>query len=916
MKNKLALAIAISFSLSGCSSDSAPQENSALNESADYSSIQTQTGFFAYYTKASGPQSIQDITGPYADIVINIENKGLLRLSAENSYLPVWQYEEGNITRRQAFNHLAPALAQNPPTNNATRFDTNNNFSYARIIEQTPDEITLHWRYIPEPNALIQSDPEAVVHELISVKSDGSVTRIFRPGTDTIEQWQSFSGVIEQILHLTSDGLITAKTEAITMLGSNTPHIPSPLQEPSNLVNPVARWRFDEGQGQTIDDEIMNASGELDSHGNDWTAGVSGSALRFDGYRSQVSISAENMPTLQSEMTIESWVYLAAYPWADAPILHQTQANGMFFGITDTGALTVKVANTQATSQQPLPTNQWLHVSASLGEQLKLFVNGQVVHQSTAPDNITLPTSEVIIGLNSKEIAATEGVRPDDLDEFHHFSSIFGIEAILDEIALYDRALSDSDIFKNYQQQVSGLSDLTTMEKRQLPDLENYPQTFGAYHTRLKFHDMWDNLWRVTEYEDIVIRFDNKPISLAYWRGTSHGMNLVTDGKWMSDQSVEMIIPDMEDQENQGLFNDIVSLAEHMSDKAALRTHVRLIENTPARIRVHWRYAAADVFGSMIMDNAFIDEIHTIYPDGVAIRDVYYHAAENKDDSERPGVVFYQDFQWLLNPGQKAEDIMNRTAVSLAELDGGQQDLFYPYQYQQDEGNESIPEKGNIAVLNSKTDWKVFGISQGNTFYPSTNDERSPHITFEDQTFPFAGPWNHWPVAQIPSDGRFSVQDDRVSHFALGVLEAFRYGSGSMMYGFLESQASELGDPTKLQTLAKSWISSPSAQSIQGIESNKIDYDKNDRAFHFTASSHDIQWTLNASTNQPLKNPAFVVHQWNSERLPEVTVNNQIITDLKMGISRDTDGSQMLVLFLPFEHNASTTIGLQLSQEN
>ena len=905
MNKELTLVIAMSIAMVGCSSTDPELTKEIKNSKTEDNFLQTNEGFFAYYTKTSGPQTIKDMTGPYADIVVNIENKGNLIFSAETSYLPVWHFENENTNDKQAFNNLIEPLI-----NSDSRFDSNNDFSYARIIEQTPEKITVHWRYMPVPDAKLQSDPKAVVHELITIKADGEVTRLHRPGTDTIDQWKALSGAVQQTLSLTTNGLANVQSQA-ALQTSIASKIPSSIITKSNVGNPVAHWHLDEGVGKTVSDQLSNTIGQLDSHGGDWVPGVSGHGLSFDGYRSKVTVNPDNLPDLNNAFTVEAWIFLSAYPWGDAPILHQTQAQGLYFGVTGAGALTLKLAGSTLSSSQSIPTNQWLHVSASVGDQMTIYVNGQALSSSATPNNLTLTKSELMMGLNSQPSAAIEGVRIDEVDEFNHFSSIFGLEAVIDEVVIHDRALRDAEVLASYEHIASNLSSIESPNKRQLPNLEEFPQSFGAYHTQLDFHDMWDNLWRVTEIEDIVVRFDDKPLSLVYWRGTSHGMNLVTEDYWMSDQSVEMIIPDLDDPENTAAFNEIVTLAEHMSDKTALRTHVRLIENSPARVKVHWRYAAADVFGTLIMDNAFIDEVHTIYPDGIAIRDVYYHGAENKDDPQHPGVVFYQDFQWLLSPGQKPEDFMNRTAVSLAELSGTQKDVFYPYNYQTDLEGSDIPETGNIAVLNSKTKWKVFGISQGNTFYPSSNIERSPHVDFEGQTFPFAGPWNHWPVAQIPSDGRYTIQYDRVSHFALGVLEAFQYGTGSMMYGFVESQTNELGDPTKLQSLAKSWVTPAVATTTQGVKNNEVTYNKNERAFHLTSNGGDIELVFSANESQPLKNPAFVIHQWNSNTLPEVLLNNITVTDVKMGIERDTDGSQMLVIFLPQEHSSQTTFSFK-----
>jgi len=803
-----------------------------------------------------------------------------------------------------------------------------NDNSFVRIIEQTPEQIVIHWRYASEPFAELSGDPEAVVHELFTIKANGEVTRLHRPGTDTITDWQKHVGALQQTAMLTEEGLKDVQTHAATELVATKAPEPNAVIAPADIGNPVAMWRFDEGEGNVVTGTVNNRVGEIFSHGNDWVPGVSGHALRLDGYRSEVFVSQEQAPDLGSEFAIEAWLYLDAYPWNNAPILQQVADAGFNFHVTKSGALSFAINDTSVTASDALPLRQWVHVSVSVGQETSLFVNGEEVGKTNSPAELDLNKEELILGFNPGMLTASDDVSLDeesideqnfDEDNFNeemeygYFSETFGLEAMLDEVVIHDRSLTGAEVQTSYQTKSSILANLTMPETRALPDLEQYPQKFGAYHTRLSFHDMWDNMWRVTEHEDIVVRFDNQPTSLVYWHGASHGMSLVTDGYWMTDQSIDMKSSDLEGSEAGEEFNEVETFADYMSDNAAQPTQVRVIENSAARVKIHWRYAAADTFGMSMMDSGFIDEVHTIYPDGITIRDVLYQGSEYLDDEEQTNVTLYQDFQWLIGPGQKAEDFMNTNAVSLAALSGGQTDVEFPYVYQNDGDGKSVPEAGSIAVLNSKTDWKVFGISADGGFYPATNEESSEHITFEGQAFPFAGPWNHWPVAQASSEERLAITNDRVAHFAVGMLEGAKSGSGAMMYGFTESSAESLGDPTKLQSLGKSWVTPPTVNNAQGLAEDEVVYNKNERAFELTMKDEkaDASFDINASADAPVKNPAFVVHQWNSDNLPKVLINNAEVADAAMGIVRDTDGSRMLVIYAPVEHDSKVTVTIK-----
>lgn len=80
----------------------------------------------------------------------------------------------------------------------------------------------------------------------------------------------------------------------------------------------------------------------------------------------------------------------------------------------------------------------------------------------------------------------------------------------------------------------------------------------------------------------------------------------------MSDQSVETGGPH--------------GCSEHMVDKQCRHAHVRVIENTDARVVVHWRYASVDVGYLFPEIRHGTDEYYYIYPDCVAVRKVRFRS--------------------------------------------------------------------------------------------------------------------------------------------------------------------------------------------------------------------------------------------------------------------------------------------------
>ena len=73
------------------------------------------------------------------------------------------------------------------------------------------------------------------------------------------------------------------------------------------------------------------------------------------------------------------------------------------------------------------------------------------------------------------------------------------------------------------------------LKKAVLPGEVGIVDSFGATYKKLSHHEVWDRMWRLTDYSDIVVKFENNPFSIVYWYGTNYAANYVVDGnRWMS----------------------------------------------------------------------------------------------------------------------------------------------------------------------------------------------------------------------------------------------------------------------------------------------------------------------------------------------------------------------------------------------
>jgi hypothetical protein len=150
--------------------------------------------------------------------------------------------------------------------------------------------------------------------------------------------------------------------------------------------------------------------------------------------------------------------------------------------------------------------------------------------------------------------------------------------------------------------------------------------------------------------------------------------------------------------------------------------------------------------------------------------------------------------------------------------------------------------------------------------------------------------WNHWPVGLNPSDGRYAVADDRVTHAALG--GARRIGK-SILYGFTDQAV------TSLTALAKSWNRPPAVAGATGCENRG--YDRSQRAYVLAATGRPISFTLQGSADTPVVNPCFVIEHWDSDSAARVTIDGQAVPPgprIRQGIVRDAGGRQTMVIWL------------------
>jgi len=909
-----------------------------------FGSSSTPDGFYSYYTKINSGEEFEEFShaGKFADIVVHLPH-GELVFHRSSSYLPYWQTDRGSW--------YVDELVERSGDGPVKRPDKNNIYSYVRIIEDASDEIVIHWRYFPDFSLGSHAMPiggnvgfDGVVHEYFSIKPDGAVTRTVRQGTKKLDDWNDPANRTIQQFRLTANGIDRlSTTEPKTSTAAVKAIKGAPVLEFEELeleyeddeqegyeeyqpVRVVANFSFDDAlrsrPRELRDRAIEGISGtpyEIEGHKSVWKRGVSGTALGFDGYYSKVSIPRLDVPKIDRDFALEAWVAPGAYSICSwTAIAHQSKwiahvadpyifvngdwgpiqtdeemTEGFFLGIDEKGhvGFFVKMGPRveKLVSDQILELNKWSHIAVTFSDgTLRLLVNGVIAEFRISGEMPIFADTDFVIGMNDDSIGY---VSQHVVRRFSTFPSRLGFEGLIDEVKLYDGSMF-VDVMQFLYREAKPADRQADLEPRSLPGCTGSAERFGAYYTKLKYHDLWDNMWREAEHPDIVVKFDELPTSVVFWRGCRSPGWVTETNKWISDQSSELTEWHWDDR-----GSGTRSCCEHMSDYQARHSHVRLIENTDARVLVHWRYASVDVLYKHPQScekpdgwGIWTDEYLYIYPDGVGVRKV--DSFEHMNDGEPFG---FHDTQFLSEAGTKPEDNINPQSLTVITPEGKVKEYDWAEQHPQDQ-----PE-AEIAWVNLKSDYKVFEV------FPD-GAEMNIWAAGEKTSYSKYSAWNHYPVTQAPCDGRFCVAPDRLTHSALGAIDNIHELGSCLIYGFTNKKAESL------IPLARSWNNAPAIKHTTGCVSKG--YDKSQRAYVLTATEPEMSVTIDASEDSPVVNLCLVIKNWQAGPEAVVKVNGQKQvsgSSFRQGSVRDTDGTLTKIIWLKKESNLPLNVAISAS---
>lgn len=813
--------------------------------------------FEAYYTCLDAAP--RGDVNKYADLVVVLGQTNRLEFARANGYLPQWRTSCGLFRVANLF----PAGDDDP----------NAYFSYVRLLERGPEKIVVHWRHFKDLASLLKSNAEldslnphgitGVVHELFTICPEGTIEREIRDAANTrYEDWIDPRLVTRQSLKLTDAGIEHGPIRP----GQKPPFLPRPANQGNDvkvrkgLPAPVYHWTFDDGMkphDDTVKESVTGTGCEITGLMTQFKKGVSGTALALDGYYTGVSMASAS--ATRDTFTVEAWVALDVYPYNTAPLIHHSTElgkTGWYLGLDAYGHPLVRVQGHRVLAGTTLlPLHQWTQVCATLGNgKIRLYVDGKEVASDDLSAVLKMPATPLMLGRNNEPVRCTDSVRGPQ----KNLDFLYGIQGLLDEVSVYADVWSAEQVKQAYDA-LRPADRASALAKGVLPGELGATSQFGASYKTLAFSDVWDPLWRDMPGTEIVVKFDKNPCSVVYWRGSNYAPNWVVDNnRWMADQSSER--------------GGAHGCSEHMADKQLRHCRARIIENTPARVMIHWRYPCVDVSYQNLNAEAWSDEYHTIYPDGTGVRQVVW----NGSTSSAPG---FQDIQFLTNPGEMALDVMNLQALTLANVKGQTRELTWTLP-------NGVPENpladAVIEVFNSKSAHKIFAMFQGGHINPWGGDEQSKYVET-----PFAGPWNHWPMHLVPSDGRFAVANDRVTHFALAANDAAPKFGSMVLYGFTQQPIA------RLLPLAKSWVTPPAITALAGCLAMR--YHKETRDYPLVAQKESMSVRIDASAESPLANLCFAIRNWGHCGLARVEIKGVEAKEIRQGTLTDIDGTRTLI---------------------
>ena len=650
----------------------------------------------------------------------------------------------------------------------------------------------------------------------------------------------------------------------------------------TRAAGPVLQYSFDTPGEGTVKESVSDSSDAIEGRYR-YTDGVRGKAIKPDGYTTRIVRKSGGAPKLSGGFTVEAWVAQAVYPWNWAPVLSQCdrEKKGFYFAVGPRGNTALELAvggkwRKCVSGPMLVPLRQWTHISATYDPAggARLYVNGKEAGKLEIKGDVDWAAdADMVSMMNSEKLKPSNIHRP-----FGTLPMWFSVDGLVDEIKLYNEVLSPRRISAAAKPPKKLASP--ALPVRKMPIGPQGAGRFGAYYTKLKYYPEWDKLWPVDKHTDIVVRFDQSPVRMVFWRGTRYSPAWVSEnGLWMADQSVEA-------------WNKKEGCYEHMQDRRCRYSHVRVIESSDARVVVHWRYAPVCAHDKLWKEDekttraCWIDEYYYIYPDQLGIRKPTWKTGS------LGGPRQFQESILFTDSGQTIGQVVNTDFASVANLKGQQEKLSYVEKPEK----RKHPEDLVIQQHNFRSKNKPSIIFEPGNKMRYVTDRKMPSRGMMKTP----GSCNHWPVGQAACDGRTVQAADRPTSFLgfpISSPPIHEKDGRSWWNGLYGMTGMDIGE---LVVVARSWSRPPELAVRTGGFASR-GYDRAERAYQLTKKKPGpdgrLELTLAATEDSPVFNPAFVIGGWSPAGLT-LSLNGKKVQkgpDFRIGRRRTLEGEDAIV---------------------
>jgi hypothetical protein len=203
-------------------------------------------------------------------------------------------------------------------------------------------------------------------------------------------------------------------------------------------------WKFDEGFGNIAWDGSGNKNNGT-IYGAQWVRGKSGKALNYDGEDDYIEVDDDASLDITDAITITAWIYVGEWDEDWLGLL-----NKAYDDTEDTYEISISQdgyvhfvlffeSSGRTAFNSPfylLKDKQWYHVATRYdGDSATIFIDGELVAGYDAPDERIRPNDNPLF----------IGAEKEYFNGPHHFNGI------IDEVRIYDRPLTDDEIYYLYE---------------------------------------------------------------------------------------------------------------------------------------------------------------------------------------------------------------------------------------------------------------------------------------------------------------------------------------------------------------------------------------------------------------------------------------------------------------------------------